>query len=702
MKNKEISKNDIDTILIAEDSPTQAEQLKSVLEKHNYIVIVAKDGKEALKLTIELKPSLVISDIVMPEMNGYDLCKEIKSNDSIMDIPVILLTSLTRSEDVLEGISCGADNYLTKPYSDDYLITHIEQILINRGLYLGERIRFGFEILFGGKKRFVTSDQQQMLTLLLSTYEAAVCKNKELMHVQESLELLNEHLEELVEERTAELSAEIEIRKKAEKQIIKLNRVHSVLSNINQAIVRIHDKNQLLNDACLIAIDEGKFQSAWIGIFNDETKIIEISASAGLTNDYFTNITIEMTDERPIVKVLNSRKLIISNNINSNNSLNAIWKQNSLSLGFKSFGAFPLLVLDKVIGGFIIYSDEEYFFDEAEISLLNEMAADISFALEYIQKESERKQAEQTLIIADQELLFQNEEKEKRADELVIANKELLFQNEEKEKRADELVIANKELLFQNEEKEKRAVELTVAKERAEQSDKLKSEFLAQMSHEIRTPLNAIIGNTDFLNDSFNQKMDADTLDCFESIDLATKRIIRTIDLILNASELQTSGYKPNFVKIDLNSDILHKLYSEHQLSAKNRGLKLIYTCKQADSNITADDYSITQIFANLIDNAIKYTKTGIIEILLEENKSGDLIVEVKDTGIGISKEFLPRMFDPFVQEEQGYTRSYEGNGLGLTLVKKYCEINNAIIEVESEKNVGTTFRVIFNGRNNI
>ena len=97
-----------------------------------------------------------------------------------------------------------------------------------------------------------------------------------------------------------------------------------------------------------------------------------------------------------------------------------------------------------------------------------------------------------------------------------------------------------------------------------------------------------------------------------------------------------------------------------------------------------------------MIDNAIKYTKKGKIEILLGKNKTGNIMVEVKDTGIGMSKEFLPRLFKPFTQEDQGYSRSFDGNGLGLDLVKKYCEINNAVIEVESEKNVGSTFRIIF------
>jgi len=227
-------------------------------------------------------------------------------------------------------------------------------------------------------------------------------------------------------------------------------------------------------------------------------------------------------------------------------------------------------------------------------------------------------------------------------------------------------------------------------------ADKIKSDFLAQMSHEIRTPLNAIVGNVNYLNDSFGEKMNQDARECFEGIDLASGRIVRTIDLILNVAELQTSIYKPQYEKIDLDLKILKKLYKEYSLSAKQKGLEFIYTCKEKETIITADEYSITQIFANLIDNAIKYTKKGKIEILLERNKTDNIVVEIKDTGIGIKKDFLPRLFEPFVQEDQGYSRSYDGNGLGLSLVKRYCELNNSFIEVESKKNVGSIFRIIF------
>jgi signal transduction histidine kinase len=203
-------------ILIVEDSPTQAELLKYLLEQHDCKVLTANNGKQALALLDKHKPALVISDIVMPEMDGYELCRQIKSNTATEAIPVILLTSLANAEDVLEGLACGADNFITKPYSEDYLLSSIQRILANKKLHKGERVRVGVEILFAGKKRFITADQQQMLTLLISTYEAAVQKNKELAQTQEKLRSLNEHLDNLVKERTAELTNEVAERKRAE------------------------------------------------------------------------------------------------------------------------------------------------------------------------------------------------------------------------------------------------------------------------------------------------------------------------------------------------------------------------------------------------------------------------------------------------------------------------------------------------------
>lgn len=235
---------------------------------------------------------------------------------------------------------------------------------------------------------------------------------------------------------------------------------------------------------------------------------------------------------------------------------------------------------------------------------------------------------------------------------------------------------------------------LIQAKEQAEKSDRLKGEFLAQMSHEIRSPLNSILNFTSLIKESCRDIMDDDLQMSFNIIDQASKRLIRTIDLILNMSELQANTYDFTPAKVDINEDVLKKLFLEYTPQAKNRNLDFELNCGIANTVVTADAYSLYQIFNNLIDNSIKYTKSGKVEINITRNSS--LEVEIKDTGIGISKEFMLNIFQPFSQEEQGYTRRFEGNGLGLALVKKYVEMNGARIEVQSHKGLGSSFKVIF------
>ena len=185
---------DMVEILIVEDSLTQQEKLKHLLMRHHYRVMTANNGKQALALLSLHKPALIISDVVMPEMNGYAFCKQFKSEKSNQSTPVIILTSLSNSEDVLEGLGCGADYFFTKPYNDDYLISGIQQILANKDLSGTKRACVELEVTFAGKKRFITADPQQIISLLLSTYEAAVTRNTELLQTQEALNKLTADL----------------------------------------------------------------------------------------------------------------------------------------------------------------------------------------------------------------------------------------------------------------------------------------------------------------------------------------------------------------------------------------------------------------------------------------------------------------------------------------------------------------------------
>jgi len=210
-------------VLIVEDSPTQAAQLEYMLEQYGYEVSVANNGKEALAWLSSHKPTLVISDVNMPEMDGYQLCQQIKTDENLRDLPVVLLTALSDPEDVIRGLDCGADNFITKPYNEKYLLSRIQYFLLNRELDRMERGHMGIEVFFAGQRRSITSDRLQILNLLLSTYETAMQKNRELVKAQDELKALNEQLEEKVEERTAALTAEITERKRAEEALARTN-----------------------------------------------------------------------------------------------------------------------------------------------------------------------------------------------------------------------------------------------------------------------------------------------------------------------------------------------------------------------------------------------------------------------------------------------------------------------------------------------
>jgi two-component system, sensor histidine kinase and response regulator len=217
-------------ILIAEDSQTQAEQLSHCLNTRGYAVTVTRNGKQALASAVQSKPAMVITDVVMPEMDGYTLCKEMKSSPALKDVPVILLTSLSRPQDIVRGLECGADSFVRKPYEDTYLASRVEYILTNVELRKSERLRVGVRVQFGGQSHFITAEKQQILDLLISTYEGAVQINEELEIKQQELLEAKETLEARVAERTTQLACtnerlqiELAERKRAEDQVKDLN-----------------------------------------------------------------------------------------------------------------------------------------------------------------------------------------------------------------------------------------------------------------------------------------------------------------------------------------------------------------------------------------------------------------------------------------------------------------------------------------------
>ena len=181
-------------VLVAEDSPTQAQRLRHLLERRGYEVAVAGNGRIALEIAAQFRPHLVISDVVMPEMDGYELVWHVKADPALAGVPVILVTTMSEPQDVIRGLECGADNFLLKPYEESYLLSRVDHALDNRGSQLAGGVD-PVEIRFNGERHHIVADRLQILNLLLSTYEAAIQRNKDLHRSQEELRAANRQLD---------------------------------------------------------------------------------------------------------------------------------------------------------------------------------------------------------------------------------------------------------------------------------------------------------------------------------------------------------------------------------------------------------------------------------------------------------------------------------------------------------------------------
>ena len=242
-------------------------------------------------------------------------------------------------------------------------------------------------------------------------------------------------------------------------------------------------------------------------------------------------------------------------------------------------------------------------------------------------------------------------------------------------------------------EKKKITDELINAKEKAEEMNRIKSYFYANISHELRTPFVGIIGFAELLRD---QLKDPEQKEMAEVILNSSNRLTETLNKILDLTKLEFGKAEINLQKVDVVSLIkrVQVLYSKTALQYKTD----IITNHSADHiYIETDETLLQEILNNLVNNAVKYTKYGLIEIIVnsfEKESRKFLRIMVKDNGLGIPKEKQNLIFMEFRQASEGFSRSFEGTGLGLSIAKKYTELLNGKIFVESEPGEGSVFTI--------
>jgi len=235
--------------------------------------------------------------------------------------------------------------------------------------------------------------------------------------------------------------------------------------------------------------------------------------------------------------------------------------------------------------------------------------------------------------------------------------------------------------------------ELQIEKQKAEESDRLKSAFLANMSHEIRTPMNGIIGFAELLEDSGLKP--EKRKEYFEIIKLSSKQLLSIINDIIDMSKIESGVLDIVMAPFNINR-MVYDLYTQfnNESIRKRKQVEFLITTELAENaaNVVSDEIRLRQVIGNLLSNSIKFTYSGNIEFGYKLQSDKTLLFFVKDTGIGISEDSKKLIFERFSQEDNTHTRKFGGTGLGLNIAKGIVNLLNGQIWFESVKDLGTTF----------
>ena len=759
-------------VLIVEDSPTQAEQLRYLLESHHYVVMVAENGQKALLQVRKTRPAAIITDIVMPGMNGFELCRQLKEDDELNDIPVILLTHLTTSEDVLEGLAAGADSFITKPYSEDYLLANLQQILASQYLHQVERVRIGIEVSFGGRKRLITADQQQMLTLLISTYEAAIHRNDELIQSQHELKRLNERLEDRVEERTAALQVEVDERTQAEKRERLARNVLEVLNRPNQEGNTIGDILHLVKttmdfEAVAIRLQKGEdfpyFESSGFPeeFLKAENTLCKKNGTGASSHDASGDPVLEcmcgnvlcgkINVEAPFFSQggsfwTNEASQLVSSTTVQNHPL--FTRRRIYSEGYESIALIPLRSSGQIVGLLQINDHRPDRFSVEQIHFLEGLGASIGIALARKQAEEALRTSEAKfrgivdnigigvmLIGRDMQVLeinrrmrewFHYSEQEfpeycygifedANSEDLCLdcpaqqtfatgktheTTKKVTRENETRHYRliSSPLVNAEGKITAVIEMVEDVTEKLSL-EEQLRQAQKMEAigQLAGGVAHDFNNILQAIVGYGGMLRERLEGQEEA--LEFADEIVRGAERaavLTRQLLAFSRRQVLKMEDLNINAIAQDL-TKMIQRIIGENieikVIQEKNLGV------------VHADQGQMEQVLLNLCVNARDAMPQGGVLTIETDNISMDeaycqahawsspgqyVLLSVTDTGSGMDAQTQAHIFEPFfTTKEMG-----KGTGLGLATVYGIVNQHQGMIQVYSEVDKGTTFKI--------
>jgi PAS domain S-box-containing protein len=714
-------------ILIVEDSATQAEQLTHALEGAGYSVAVAADGEQALAAAKRRRPSLIVSDILMPVMDGYAMCKALRNEDALKSIPVILLTTLSDPQDVIRGIDAGVDYYFTKPYPPEALLSKIQSVLGSPVPREIDEVDEDFLVTLAGGPWTVKSSRRRVINLLLSTYENAVRQNGELFRTQGELRSLNERLEEIVEERTARARH--------------LNIVLRAIRNVNQLIVHEKDRSQLIRKACGLLVETRGYHHAWILLTAEDGSVSAAecggpeAACAGFVRavegHYRPTCLGKASDSTEGLVILDpvsdcAADCPLRGTCGDSYAAVSVMRHDGRALGFL---------------GMSIPNNSAS--DTEEQSLIFEVAGDLAFAVYGIESELRRRESDerfrvgfekgavgQALISPEGRFLMVNEafagmvgykadalkgrsfieitypdDREKSAESMkVLLSGDEALRFEKRFLRPDGGVVwvdVNDALVRDSRGRPLHVVTTYVdITERKRAEDELKSttqalwqaaklvtmgELAASVAHELNNPLATVSLSIESLQAGLPEGDQRR-----QSLGIVEKEIDRMARLVADLLQFSRRS-QAQISTVDVRDEIEKTLDFIHY-HLRNKKIEARKDFSPEVRPVLADRQQLRQVFLNLFSNAVDAMPRGgtlTIRVYMADSSSR-VVCEIEDTGPGIPPEVLSKTMEPF------FTTKAEGKGtgLGLPICRRIVQEHRGTLLISSEVGRGTTVSI--------
>jgi PAS domain S-box-containing protein len=359
-------------ILVVEDSPTQAGLIRLLLAAAGYQVDLAGNGREGLERVHAEPPDLIISDVLMPEMDGYDFCQAVKASEKTRRIPFVLLTQQNTPEDVLKGLTRGADNFIPKPFEDEKLLERIARIFEHLEYRRKGQLEVEVKLRVGDRELVINPDKQQIVELLFATFDDVCRLNEDLRVVGRKLEDYALNLEAKVEERTTVMN--------------RLNRHLRAISLCNQVLVRAADEDELLREVCRTIVTAGDHRVAWVGLVEDgEAPRLRPAIVVGCKPEHIDRHGMDLSDPAwktcPVAVAFRTGTPQVLQNI-PGNPPRCPWHVDAVHLGFGSSVSLPLKGDERTFGILTIYSASLDAFDAEEVRLLDGLAGDLAYGIQ--------------------------------------------------------------------------------------------------------------------------------------------------------------------------------------------------------------------------------------------------------------------------------------------------------------------------------